>query len=335
MSLLVRASVLSFGGWFALPALAHHSPAMFDMTKEVVFEGTITEIDWRNPHVYFALSVTEPNGTKREQRIEAGPASNMVTAGMTADSLKVGDKVVVQVRPNRTNQSGTALGWAVTKAGTVMPLHVRAMAPGTAGTATATSLAGTWVPPGTGFTSLQRESGGRALTPAARAVMASNGAEKTASLAACVPYGPPSLMVLPSTIAVEVDAKTVTFKLDAMSTTRVVHLDQSAHPANLSPSVHGHSIGHFEGGTLVVDTTGYAPHPEGLAFDLPTSARKHVVERFTLSDDRKHIEYEAVVEDPEYYAAPIRHTSEWNYRPDQKPSGLPCDLEAARRFSRD
>ena len=99
--------------------------------------------------------------------------------------------------------------------------------------------------------------------------------------------------------------------------------------------MHGHSIGHFEGGTLVVDTTGYAPHPEGLAFDLPTSARKHVVERFTLSDDRKHIEYEAVVEDPEYYAAPIRHTSEWNYRPDQKPSGLPCDLEAARRFSRD
>ena len=55
---------------------------------------SITEIDWRNPHVYFALSVTEPNGTKREQRIEAGPASNMVTAGMTADSLKVGDKVV-------------------------------------------------------------------------------------------------------------------------------------------------------------------------------------------------------------------------------------------------
>ena len=86
MSLLVRASVLSFGGWFALPALAHHSPAMFDMTKEVVFEGTITEIDWRNPHVYFALSVTEPNGTKREQRIEAGPASNMVTATRKACS---------------------------------------------------------------------------------------------------------------------------------------------------------------------------------------------------------------------------------------------------------
>jgi hypothetical protein len=332
MSFPIRASALSVIAVAALPAAAHHSPAMFDMTKEVVFEGTITEVDWRNPHVYFALSVIGADGKKREQRIEAGPASNMVTAGMTADSLKVGDEVVVQARPNRSNQGGTALGWTVVKGGVLMPLHVRAMAAGTAGTATATSIAGNWVPTGTGFTSLQRESGGFALTPAARAVM-KDAEAKTASLAACVPYGPPSLMTLPSTILVKVDTKTVTFELDAMGTTRVVHLDETTHPANLTPSVHGHSIGHWEGKTLVVDTVGYALHPEGLAFDLPTSAKKHVAERFALSADGKHVEYEAVVEDPEYYAAPIRHKSEWNYRPDQKPSGLPCDLEAARRFS--
>jgi hypothetical protein len=333
VSLLVRASAFSGIGLLVFPATAHHSPAMFDMTKEVVFEGTVTEVDWRNPHVYFALSVTDASGRKREQRIEAGPASNMVTSGMTADSLKVGDKVVVQAKPNRTNQSGTALGWTVMKGGVVMPLHVRAMAPVTAGTAVATSIAGTWVPTGTGFTGLERESHNLALTDTGRAAMANGAEAKTKSRAACVPFGPPPIMALPSTIVVEVDAKTVTFKLDAMSATRVVHLDQPTHPANLAPSVQGHSIGHWDGSTLVVDTVGYAPHPEGLAFDLPTSAKKHIAERFALSADGKRIEYEAVVEDPEYYTAPIRHRSEWNYRPDQKPSGLPCDLEAARRFS--
>jgi len=86
---------------------------------------------------------------------------------------------------------------------------------------------------------------------------------------------------------------------------------------------------------LVVDTVGYAAHADGYAFDRPSSASKHVVERLTLSADRKHLDYEAVVEDPEYLAAPISHRSQWDYRPRQTPSNLPCDPEAAGRFTED
>jgi hypothetical protein len=120
-----------------------------------------------------------------------------------------------------------------------------------------------------------------------------------------------------------------------MDVERVVHLDQPDHPADLEPSLLGHSIGVWDGETLVVDTIGFAAHPEGYGFDLPSSVAKHIVERFTLSSDRKHIDYEALVQDSEYLAEPIMHRSQWDYRPDQKAPGLACDREVARRFATD
>ena len=98
-------------------------------------------------------------------------------------------------------------------------------------------------------------------------------------------------MSLPSTVHIDVSDAAVTFQLDVMDARRVVHLDRREHPQQLEPSLHGHSIGHWEGGTLVVDTVGYAAHPDGFAFDLPSSASKHIVERFTLAADRKHVDY--------------------------------------------
>jgi hypothetical protein len=324
-------AVLALG---ALPAAAHHSPAMFDMTKEVVLEGVVTELSWGNPHVYLGLEVAGPDGKLRVQQVEAGPASNLVTAGMRADSVRPGDRVVLRAKPNRASTTGTVLGWLLTKAdGATIPLHVRAVAPTTPGSAVATSIAGTWVPQGTGFSSLAAAARDWPLTAAGRAAVVATRDARVAARSACMPFGPPALMSLPSTAVVEVGTTTVTFKLDTMGSVRVVHLDQTSHPAGLEPSVHGHSIGHWEDGTLVVDTVGYAAHPEGFAFDTPSSAAKHVVERFTLNADRKHLDYEAVVEDAEYLASPITQRAQWDYRPNQQPSGLPCDRAAAGRFA--
>jgi hypothetical protein len=117
-----------------------------------------------------------------------------------------------------------------------------------------------------------------------------------------------------------------------MSSERVVYLDGRGHPENGVPSLHGHSIGHWEGSTLVVDTTHFTEHKQGNSMSLPSGLRKHVVERFSLSDDHKHLEYGFVLEDPDYLAAPVTYSAEWDYRPDLSPSGLPCDLDVARRF---
>lgn len=320
----------------APPVTAHHSPAMFDLSGDVTFEGAVTEFDWRNPHVYIELEIVSADGERVLQRVEAGPASNLVAQGMAGDSIRPGDHVVIEAKPNRAGEGRTALGWMLTTAdGAMIPLHVRAIMPSSAGVAEAAGIAGTWVPQGTGFASLARAARGWPLTERGRAAVEETREARIAARSECVPYGPPALMMLPSTTIVEVGDAEVTFTLDVMDTQRVVHLDQREHPAGLEPSLHGHSIGHWEGVTLVVDTVGYAPQPDGFAFDLPSSASKHVVERFTLSADRKHLDYSAVVEDPEYLATTVSQGAQWDYRPVQEPSNLPCDPEVAGRFATD
>lgn len=324
-------AVLSLAG---VPAAAHHSPAMFDMTKDVVLEGTVTEVSWRNPHVYFAIEVAEPGGRTRVQQIEAGPVSNFVPLGVGPDSIARGERVVVQSKPNRSPGGGVMLGWLMTKTdGTVIPLHVRAFAPTTPGSTQAAGVAGTWVPQGTGFARLAVTARSWPFTAEGQAATAQGDAARSAVNADCVPFGPPAIMALPAAIRITADDARVTFELDSMDVERTVDLAAREHPANLEPSWLGHSIGRWDGETLVVDTIGFRAHPGGHGFDLASSAAKHVVERFTLGADRKHLEYEATVEDEGYLAAPVTHRMEWDYRPELKPSGLPCDPETAKRFA--
>jgi hypothetical protein len=320
----------------ALPAAAHHSPASFDLTRELVFEGTVTSFAWRNPHVYIELQIVGPDGKPIAQQIEAGPAQAFVAAGFDADMLRAGDRLTVRAKPNRAGLGRVVLGWQLTKAdGTVIPLHVRAMTPTAAGAAEATSIAGTWVPQGTDFASLAAASRDWPLTENGRAAQAETREARIAARAACVPFGPPALMALPSVALVEVGASEVVFTLDAMNARRVVHLDQRSVPTGVAPASLGHSIGRWEGTTLIVETANFSAQPEGYAFDLPSSTARRVVERFSLSADRKHLEYEATFEDPEYFAAPVTHRSQWDYRPGLKPANLPCDPEAAGRFATD
>ena len=317
----------------ALPAAAHHSPAAFDMGKEIVLEGTVKEFSWRNPHVYFGVEIIGPDGELTVQQIEAGPPSNLATLGMSADSINPGDRVVVRAKPNRAESGGVVLGWLLTKAdGTEFPLHVRAVGPTEPGTAEATSIAGTWVPQAVGFSGRARGPTSGPLPARARAAVAETRAARVAARSECVPFGPPAIMSLPSTLIVEVGESAVTFTLDVMDVVRVVALDR-APSADAEPTLLGHSVGRWEGDTLVVETTGFTAHPEGYAFDLPSSAEKRIVERFTLNADRKHLDYEATVEDPQYLAQTVSHRGQWDYRPEQKPSGLPCEPEVARRFA--
>jgi len=82
--------------------------------------------------------------------------------------------------------------------------------------------------------------------------------------------------------------------------TRTVHLDMTAHPAHIKPSRGGHSIGRWDGDTLVVDTVGFEPGT--LAGNLPHSNKLHVVERFTLNPTTLELTRGIVAEDPDYFA---------------------------------
>ena len=78
------------------PVVAHHSiSAEFDQNRPVTFTGTVTKIEWTNPHIYTHVEVKEPDGKVVEYRVEGGPPNALYRAGWRKDTLKPGDTVTV------------------------------------------------------------------------------------------------------------------------------------------------------------------------------------------------------------------------------------------------
>jgi hypothetical protein len=75
---------------------AHHSfAAEFDATKPVLFKGTVTKMDWLNPHVWIHMTVTQPNGATEAWMVEGGAPTVLFRRGFTKTALLPGTQVVV------------------------------------------------------------------------------------------------------------------------------------------------------------------------------------------------------------------------------------------------
>jgi hypothetical protein len=87
-------------------ALAHHSPIVFDRTRQVTLTGTVTEFRWGNPHSWIHIDVADADGKVSNWGVEMDPASHLARAGWRASTLKPGDKVSVVVYPLRNDEKG-------------------------------------------------------------------------------------------------------------------------------------------------------------------------------------------------------------------------------------
>lgn len=80
----------------AIPALAHHSfSAEYDRAKSISLKGTVTKVEWMNPHARFYLDVKDDSGKTTNWEFELGSPNGLMRQGWTAHSLKVGDVVSV------------------------------------------------------------------------------------------------------------------------------------------------------------------------------------------------------------------------------------------------
>ena len=81
----------------ALPMLAHHSfSAEFDNSKPVALQGTVTKVDWMNPHIWIYLDVKDDKtGAVSAWQCEGGPPNTLTRNGWTKNDLKKGDSISI------------------------------------------------------------------------------------------------------------------------------------------------------------------------------------------------------------------------------------------------
>jgi hypothetical protein len=78
-------------------ALAHHSfSAEFDANKRVAMSGTVTKVEWRNPHTWFYVDVKNDNGEVVNWGFELASPNLLLRNGWSRSSLKIGDAVAVE-----------------------------------------------------------------------------------------------------------------------------------------------------------------------------------------------------------------------------------------------
>jgi hypothetical protein len=100
-------------------------------------------------------------------------------------------------------------------------------------------------------------------------------------------------------------------------------MDGRAHPKDLEPSYYGHSVGRWEGDTLVVDTVGFNERGWIDAYGSPTTKQLHLIEKFTRVDFRT-MRYEITIDDPGAYTAPFTTGMMMTFQPGREQFEYVC-----------
>ena len=321
-----------------LPASAHHSFVAFDEESEITMTGTVTDFRFVNPHTYFFVDVANDAGEVVNFRVEGETRNDLYRNGWRDDTLVAGDLVSVTVNPARdANRRYGRLLSLVKSDGSFFDIPNEEDEAGRRNRVPAASLEGVWLPVQT-FREMFAKIGPLG-TERARAEQAqAEAARLTPANVSCYNYA-----LLPFQLG-RAHVFEVEFAGDDLILVhgedlefpRQIHLDGRAHPESVpveEMSYMGHSIGHWEDDTLVVDTRQFRPRPGGNT-PYPSGTQKHLVERYRLSDDSASIIIDWTLDDPEYLTAAVSHTFEWQHSPHIQRQPWSCDLEAAMEYLR-
>jgi len=304
-ALAVAASIAPIAG-------AHHSFAPhFDTRKPVSISGKVIKFEARNPHSYLHVAAVDENGRTQEYICESHGFTQLSRNGITPQLLKQGTQLRITGSQSRTDPHRCFFTDVYFADGRTLNVNGRAGAEAPKATAARRDITGTWLlAPAPGRSTSGPQVMLDSMTTAGKAAVARYDPFKDDPAFRCDPVTVRRVWAAPGTpLAITRERDRVVLRFEWMDVERIVHLSQREHPKNGPRTSLGHSIGRFEGDTLVIETANFAPGVLSQYVEQagqPTRGMLHsaaltAVERVRLDAARQRLVVEISLKDPEYF----------------------------------
>jgi hypothetical protein len=297
-------------------ALAHHSRTEY--SDEVVERtGKLVDVVWRNPHAGLIVTVVNDQGEEEDWRIETFGSPNLFSRmGVEREYFTIGEQVKI------SGQASSRRDLYMLGTNVLFESGLEAILSATAGPLWSDRYVG------------GLENSDRDLSVTARAASENRGIFRnwsiagrrigvrrhfpyteeaqaamdvwdpiTAPVAQCQTPGMPGPMYQPLSLEFVNGGATITINVEYFGITRTVHLEDAEDPTTQPASPLGYSVGHWEGDTLVVETT-RINYPYFNSGGAPQSEDVQVVERFAVSEDQGELDVSMTITDPVTFTEP-------------------------------
>lgn len=305
-------TTLAVAASFATSAGAHHSFAPhFDSRKPVSISGKVIKFDARNPHSYLHVAAVDENGRTQEYICESHGFTQLSRNGITPQLLKAGTELRITGSQSRTDPHRCFFTDVYFADGRTLNVNGRSGAEAPKAAAARRDITGTWLlAPAPGRSTSGPQVMLDFMTPAGKAAVAKYDPFKDDPAFRCDPVTLRRVWAAPGTpLAITRERDRVILRYEWMDVERIVHLNQREHPKNGPRTSLGHSIGRFEGDTLIIESANFAPGVLAQYVEQagqPTRGMLHsaaltAVERVRLDAARQRLVVEISLKDPEFF----------------------------------
>lgn len=288
----------------AAPALAHHGVAPhYDDSRQVTIEGAVREFRFINPHSFVYLRVAGADGKEAIWHCELASRTVLARNGLTAERFAPGTRVTIRGSQARQNPTGCALREAQFADGSVLrssTLFAATPATTAVPAARSSSIEGVWAMK---TFAVSRYTG--VLTEEGERRRAAFDPIKDDPAIYCDPASPVRFWVnVNEPFEIRRDSASVVVDHQFMDSRRVVHLDQTAPPADTVPSTMGYSTGRFDGEALVVTTTNFVAATLEPRYGVMHTADLKLTERLAVNPATRELEITWTIDDPVIFKEP-------------------------------
>lgn len=322
-------------------AFAHHSGIEYDQSTLVELEGVARTVHWRNPHILIELATIDENGQEVIWELEGAALSNQRRRGVMEGMLQEGDQVRVAGYASTRRPAHMTAEHILLPSGTELlvgfarePHFSDVQVGGSSVLASAAAVAESvdagifrvWTRAGGYWPWYFAEPHEYELTGWAAEHVADYDTFEDNPLLDCTQPGMPSVMGNPYPMEFIDHGDTIELRFEEFDVVRTIHMNDTRDTADVPLSPLGHSVGRWEGETLVV-TTNRINWPYYGRMGLPQSTSVHVTERFAVVAEEDRIDYQITNRDPEVFAGTQSWEAPYVWRAGEEVGVYACTVD--------